>query len=561
MTGYESLWRVTKTPQAGNNSQKGSKPRSESWPNLQNNPQHPAKRRGSEKSAKPYTTFKFLRACDNCRLRKIKCVMKQSKCDHCRLHSLECSFENRIKDGIEVPKKKKLIEDIPLNHETVVPSLPTPMSYTNVLSIRGSEMQTDVPPNIPTNMRQLLDITPSDKLPYPQELGELPKTESSPTDTNLNSEHSSDFSYIVLLYKRHVEPYTPYVHVDSIYEEQDPFSSCCIKLAASCSLNSCSDSFDTPGLISELNASFHGLSEWTIGRLSCFFLLPTLIPISVEIITGALDRFLELYNANSEIPINLAIGALSVDAWNSLLTPSKLQLPSHMFSYYEEFLRFADDAVLHYHLAELNFHLSRFLSLTEDQPLDYNSTRRELLQLEYDILLLPVKLPKQFLVVKDRLTSSREALFYHVLHNAFLTFVYTKALTSKLYGKMLSVYPIAGLYHFLSGLIESTLEIGVEKAGPWSIVGDCMVHSIKCGLELLDIMDFDDLLFVMSTYKERLDVRNPLLQQQLVRKVYTLREQSSYYRDFDRVDGSLVFWVFRDVRSMTLSAYLRENNF
>lgn len=488
--------------------------------------------------------------------------MKQSECDHCRLHNLECSFENRIKDGIEVPKKKKIIGDIPLDHEIVVPSLPATvpaMPYTGI-----------VPPNIP-NLTPLTDISPPDKLRHYQQEAPteiLPKSQNidlnnNPNLKNVDHEHqdSSEIAYIVLLYKRYVEPYTPYVHVDSLYEEQDPFSSCCIKLAASYSLLSCSASCDTPALISELNANFHGLSKWTIGQLSCFFLLPNLIPISFEIISGALDRFLEIYNANSEIPINLAIGALSVDAWNSLLTPSKLKLPSHMFSYYEEFLRFADDAVLHYHLAEMNLHIIRFLSLTEDQPLDYNGTRRDLLQLEYDILLLPVKLPKQFLVVKDKLTSSKEALIYHVLHNAFLTFVYTKAVTSKLYGKMLSVYAIAGLYHFLTGVIESTLVIGEEKAGPWSIVGDCMVHSIKCGLELLDIMDFDELVVVMSTYKERLDVRFPLLQQQLVRKVSSLREQSSYYPDSDRVDGSLVFWVFRDVRSMTLSAYLRENNF
>ena len=555
MTGYESLWRLPKTPQSVSHGLSVSKPRSESWPSHQSTPQNQRRRRGSEKSAKPYTTFKFLRACDNCRLRKIKCVMKQAGCDHCRLHSLECSFENRIKDGVEVPKKKKVVEGIRLNQEIVVPgvgagasSMPSPMPYT------GAAL-----PGVPIRLTPLPSmISPEKQLPYPE-------PEPLPKNMDLNMKLKSieyqtdEITYIVLLYKRYVEPYTPYVHVDSLYEEQDPFSLCCIKVAASYSLASCSESFNTPALVGELTASFHQLSNFTVGQLSCFFLLPNLIPLPCDIITGGLDRFLELYTADSEIPINLAIGALSVDAWNSLLEPSKLHLPSHMFSYYEEFLRFADDAVLHYHLAELNFHLIRFLSLTEDQPHDYNGIRRQLLQLEYDILLLPVKLPKQFLVVKDRLTSSTEALFYHVLHNAFLTFVYTKALTSKIYGKMLSVYAVAGLYHFLTGMIESTLEVGKHKAGPWSIVSDCMVHTIKCGLELLDIMDFDDLLYVMSTFKERLDVRNPTLQQQLVRRVYTLREQSSYYRDLDRVDGSLVFWVFRDVRSMTLSAYLREN--
>lgn len=521
----------------------------------------------SLKAAQVYTTFKFLRACDNCRLRKIKCVMKQSCCENCRSHKLECCFENRILKISKGPKGPKQATAGPQRTQKRQASVDAILSSSaEQRRLSETSMGLSSPPLHPSQLMRGSPF-PTQSVLRPHSMSDvsppaarLHHSSVLPGRTNaVMYEYGDSPEHIVHLYKNYVEPLTPYVHIESINKNRDLFSACCVKIAASHSVTPCPEPMDNTQLMETIHACLAGIPHWTLGQLSCFFLLPAVIPLSQEAIESALERFLELYNSVPDIPINVAVAAMSVDAWNALFTSTKLKLPTHMFQYFEEFLRFADDSLLHYHLAELNHHLIRFLSLTEDQPHDYNATRKQLLQLEYDILLLPVKLPKQFLVVKDRLVSTKEAFLYHVLHNAFLVSVYTRALTSKIHGKMLSIYAIAGLYHFLCGLVESTLKIE-DKAGLWSLVSDCMVHSLKCGLELIQVMDFDDLVLVMGSYKERPNVRFPFFQRQLLLKARVLCENSPTFRDMDRVDGSLVFWVFRDVRSMTLTAYLKENS-
>lgn len=486
-----------------------------------------------KRSVDSYTTFKFLRACDNCRARKIKCVMRQNVCEYCRSHNINCSFENRIKDD----RKSEETLSFSLQDRTPSEGLPPDAETFSKQNIYQHRPRATTMPDIENMLSDVLDM----------HLGSLDKS-------------GREIEYVVLLYRQYVEPFSPFVHVESFYHTRDTFHLNCIKLAATYSLIPCNEAFDVNLMLQEVHNRMKYISEWGIGHLECFFLLPSLINISSEVIERALDRFLMLYNANSKsIPINLVVGAMSVDAWNSVLNSSKLKLPPHLFHYFERFLRYADNSILHYHIIELNHLMSQYLNLTENPLTDYNATRQRLLQLEYDILLLPAKLPKQFLVVKDRLTSSREAMIYHILHNVLLTSIYTKAVTSKMYGKMQSIYAIAGLYHFLCGLIRSTLEVGEEKAGPWALVSDCMVHSLKCGLSLLDAMDFEDLVLVMANFKMRSNVRFPALQEKLANEVYSLREQYTDYQDYDRVDGSLIFWVFRDVRSMTLAAYLGKN--
>jgi hypothetical protein len=173
----------------------------------------------------------------------------------------------------------------------------------------------------------------------------------------------------------------------------------------------------------------------------------------------------------------------------------------------------------------------------------------EILQIESDLLIWPVKLPKDLTVVKDELIAPSGAMLLHMLHNTVLLTLYYHAIKNPIYGNILSIVAIPGVLQFMGGMAKSTLKFGVQVAHKWPILRQCQVLTAQFMLDLYHVTEFQYCKVALSYWID--DTVSP----ELFRQVKQLLGDINYS---ENSDGSVVFWLFRDIRSISLDMLLAE---
>ncbi|KAK6198480.1 uncharacterized protein RJT21DRAFT_122057 [Scheffersomyces amazonensis] len=462
------------------------------------------------------STFKLFKACNFCRKRKIKCAVKSNTniCENCRLHDRECVFDHVIVN-------QKLPKDVS----------PKPKSDSFILH------------------SPFLDVSP-------QAL-----SEASPSSLSSGSNVTETLE---TLYHNYIEHYTPFLDEEIFKYDLDKFCESCIYIAAKCNFDSNSLQYiDSSFHLNLINSTIASPDfEWNEVSLACFFLVPLRVPIGNSIIYKSLLSFNQISSSTEkdQLSINLILGAMITDAYYSMFNGSKLLITDPLVPFKTlTYLSTLNPTLFVYHFLFIGYYIYTMMWLVNDEKLSFTERKLRFLQLEFDILLWPAKLPGELLIVKDKLGGSTEAFILHLLHNTLLCCYYTYALKRKdTIGRMIAMSPVPGLYHFISGLAQSTFNVAKQLDGIWTLLSDCVVKTAKCLIDLNDIMEFDQFKVPLSLFIKFQNVHDLVWQDEVHGSATTILKGFTYYDD--DVDGAVVFWVFRDIRSLALQSQIVDKS-
>jgi hypothetical protein len=263
------------------------------------------------------------------------------------------------------------------------------------------------------------------------------------------------------------------------------------------------------------------------------------------------------YNGLVHPSANTSMGAMSAYAWNVFAGNTLLPIP-HGVQNYVAFpsLSGTDEQMFAYHFFGLSALQYRLNELTEEissgimTSEQWNVVKRKLLKFENDLLLFPVRLPKSLTVVKDAFVASEGAICFHVLHNAMLTYYYCNAIQHKEMARMISVAPVPGLLQFLAGMAASSFKCSPELLAKWPILRPFLVMTARYMVDLYKSTEYEfckiSLAFFTDCDSDRMlwdEIR------QILGNVnWTLKYE----------DGAAIYWVFRDIRSMTLGSLIKD---
>lgn len=564
----------------------------------------------SESGSKPErmsfsgSTFKLLKACNFCRKRKIKCTVLRNNnaCESCKEHDRTCVFDHKVinRDKSKVSKsilpksfnvKAKISESITNNSKNL-------SSYTGTFldqidsfameeynkSVNSHDIRDDLAWNHPNHPNITEDtsssgsgtghntIPTSNNSPLvhegaPTHFAGIDNAHANgnyqqPNGKNSFKTYSGSKNAIKESYITHIEPYTPFLSLDVFENDLDTFSKCCINIAAISSLNNRLPESAANFFLDILTDSFNGPIDWNETKLSCFFLLPQRLVVPKKVIRDSLKAFNDIYTrkmANNEpISLNLVAGALCVDAWYALFNESKLITDVSISKKCYEIFKTMDISAFNYQFVNVNIFLYKLIWLI-DASISAEEKKDELIRFEFNMLLFPAKLSKNLIVVKDTLLATPEAFILHILHDMLMITYYTRAVTNPEYGEMTSILAVPGLYHFISGMAISNFRVTEEIAGRWSVISDCQIYTAKLLLQLYNVMEFDTFTFTLQFYNRRSNSNFDELESTSIDNAVKDFLNSNAVRDRDDdFDGAVVFWVFRDVRSMSLQLYIND---
>ncbi|KAK6461346.1 hypothetical protein DFJ63DRAFT_315145 [Scheffersomyces coipomensis] len=478
-------------------------------------------RRKQDSISKPVTgsfgtTFKLLKACSFCRRRKIKCVVHPNSniCENCKTHNEDCIFDHKVVNN-NLESKRKVRTKTKSSKEV------------------NSSIQNPFPITLTGSTPNSIDISPS---------------------STLSSYNTSD--HIEILYQTNVEEFTPFLNSNVFKVYLDKFCENCIQLAVSQNDPTLFDSH-----LDIINTIIRSDSfEWNETNLACFFLVAIREPISYSIIEESLVAFNSLVEEKFEnLSVNLILGAMVIDGFYSMFNGSKLTTNRKLLSKVSYYLNLSDSNIFSHHFLFVGYFIYNMVWLVnDDTKLSYVERKQQLLQLEFDILLWPAKLTPELSIVKDKLGGNYSAFNLHILHNCLLCCFYTYALKSKdTISKMIHISPVPGLYHFISGLAQSNFRVIKEINSPWTLLSNCIVKTAKSLVDLYEIMDFDPFKNSLYLFTKLPNVYDNSWQDEVQKGVENILMGQSYKLD-DDIDGAVVFWVFRDIRSLALQSQIDE---
>lgn len=495
------------------------------------------------------STFKLLKACNFCRKRKIKCkVLSNNICENCKEHNRECIFDHK---AIARENKVKKPTSITINLKDTIANKPKNLSsYTGTFldQIDSNAMEEF---NKTINSPEYYKNSESDPLMWTSDVKLDTASMSQPTLQNNND--------VFQIYVENIEPYTPFLSHDIFNEELDAFSISCIQVAAVSSTNSLMPQPSISYLLEILHTHFTKPIEWDPIKLGCFFLLPLRIRVPKPLIIESVQAFNHFFNDSPlALSPNLIAGGLCVDGWLALFSNTELITDNSVISMSAKIFDLVDVNSYNYQFLSVSVFLYQFIWLTNDTSYSFDDKRAQMLQFEFDMLLTPAKLSKNLIVVRDTLLSTPEAFLLHILHNMLMINYYTLMVEDKYLGSMTSISAVPGLYHFISGMAISNFRVTVELVNRWSIIADCQILTAKLLLRLYNEMEFETFRFSLQFYTSRKNTNfDPEEYKMVDDHVNKFLESSQLKRD-DDFDGAVVFWVFRDVRSMSLQLYINE---
>lgn len=211
------------------------------------------------------------------------------------------------------------------------------------------------------------------------------------------------------IYKTHVEPYTPFVLYDMFNSSDsgylDHFSKFCIHVASVSSSTNQIPLGNTDLLFEVLKGYMENDNRYIFNEitLSCFLLLPLRIRISDNIVQKHLRRFNKFYEEKgNSLPINLLVGALTVDAFYSLFEGKwTLTTNTSILAVVSSYLGTLNKGCFNYHFLSVACFLYKLIMIVSNINLSYEEQRLAMLHLEYDMLLWPAKLTRELSVVED----------------------------------------------------------------------------------------------------------------------------------------------------------------
>lgn len=508
-------------------------------------------------------SIKLLKACISCRKRKQKCELteKLNICKMCLVNNRECIFEHKY---MELPKFKKRKLDVEDNAVAIIKDV-KPVPYDDP-SVSKNQENVSFPEQSKTSN---LGASFAEHTKNPNSSGNLiGKNYNIQTSGDLNNNifngnvFSSDRSIdgsSKSNYFNTIANSTPFIKESIFNYPLDDFCCCCIEIATNIDTSDKDPQFHqkNEALLSDLYNYLKNQIHWNECNLSCFLLLPLRIALDSSMIDSALHALKDMINADTKdsLSLNLIMAGYIVDAWTSCFHRKAIILPPNHISKCMKFLSSLNDKCFSYQICIIGLHLYKikWLMFTELQPL-------QILQLEYDILLWPVKLSTEFSILKDRLFGSPESFTLHIIHNVLLLNFYTFAIANLAIGSAISLFAVPGVYHFLSELAKSTYRVNVSQYENWCLISESRVMSSTMLLKLNEIMDFEPFKKTLCLFKKGSNVSDKNYQDCIyndVQNVIATREISiDTEDDEDETDGGRVYWVFRDIRSMSLHMYL-----
>ncbi|EGV63052.1 hypothetical protein CANTEDRAFT_134891 [Yamadazyma tenuis ATCC 10573] len=522
------------------------------------------------------SSFKLLRACNFCRKRKIKCTVltSNSVCEHCKEHNRACIFDHkavirepptRRKQHNSVSKKKVQNDPKPrriITATSAIDRFDVALASGTVNRHLSSYTGTFLDQIEPVVMEQYNKAVDEDNDDVEDE---SPVESYARTTKRLEDPTTSPFavspqSSLRQLYTDHIEPYTPFLAPEVFETELSPFATCCINIAAVSSLTNRLPGSAVESFLSVVRHELqHGDMVWDVANLSCFFLLPLRTIMPAQDICHSLEEFNRLLARNQSLPVNLMAAAVCVDAWFALCKAQPLMTNSSIFTRCCDLFTTLDMKDFNYQFLTVTVFVYKLIWLQHDTEIPYEDKKQELLQFEFNMLLFPAKLSKGLIVVKDKLLSTPEAFILHILHNMLMIAYYSLAVTQWEFGNMTSIMAVPGLYHFISGMAISNFRVRDEIVGRWCIIADSQIYTAKLLVQLYRVMEFDTFTFALQFYTYRPNISFTAHESSDIdRNVKELLDNASVRERDDDFDGAVVFWVFRDVRSMSLQMYLNE---
>ena len=370
---------------------------------------------------------------------------------------------------------------------------------------------------------------------------------------------------ILKLYRTKIEPETPFLpSTDKPTHDFDFFCKWCIDICST----------DSPQTTLNISANtvedmIDNEIKWTAESLGCFFTLPLHIFVSNNTMVKVfknLNYWIEISERNqNKMDSKLIAGAMLVDGINALTRGMPLQTSVSYSSAFQMCSQKLGEFSFSNQLLTVGKMIYDFASIMAesnmctDQKQFWASRKKKILSFEYDMLIWPVRLSAELSVITDNIQASSEALLLHILHNTLLIAYYGDAVLKQgEFAKSISIYAIPGLYLFISGMAKSNFITGPRIAKRWRVVTDCMILSARYLLALDQKMKFDNFKEALHYFAKGRNLPE-----------YQTPESKDLLKQTDKLllgvdieesiqDGSTIYWVFRDTRSMSLELYISE---
>lgn len=371
------------------------------------------------------------------------------------------------------------------------------------------------------------------------------------------------------LYYDYVYPYTPFASLQKIEQKNDNDVIFNILLNIACSSAPGNVAPSPIDILSAVKDHLKPLCDFsyivddvTISLLCC-------VMAHCKVTSEFADALWKKYQSFSisDHSIETSVGVATVSSWYSLLdnlsdTFSIVDIPISLFESVT-----LNESQFSGHFIELSLLLYKFQllilkdfnrqanspgeapSLTSSSPI---SLKYKLTQLESDLLLWPVKLPKDLIVVKNDMLATSNAIVLHIFHNTVTLAFYMRSIYDKFLSRYLSIYPVPGLLQFLCGMATSSLKVGHLVSKKWPIVRHCVRLTAKYMLDLYNETEFEHCKVSLAFYDDQ------FLDPSLYNRIQQILGSEDWKsKDFD---GAIIYWVFRDTRSMSLDSILNRND-
>lgn len=567
------------------------------------------------------TQPKYHKSCDYCRYRKVKCqkIENTDTCRHCEACSVPCKYslkeksqKRRIKSAkiaASIQDKSPRVEqqgesltiDSGLNSFLAGITAPTPpqLQHTQIQSFFSPESN-----NQPQQTQHVIANSPATVSLSPQSFSSTSppeqsnqyshhrslslddtkyRTPNANANTNTNTDTSNDETIqgnvkgmtnpssnpkistskrsVRDIYKQFVQPFTPFLPdsliLDDIDTDLSQLCKCCISLSALTSADYMTPDATTELLLEVCNNILQQETEWDENTIASVFLLASRSTLPGNVVQRCIKAFSTTIIDNSKI----ILGAIAADAWTALVENRPPAVDPKILTNFDFYLQEIDNSTFGYYFLSLSQILLRCLfsfheiPCTASSPLDQNSRewvnqRYRYLQLESDLLMWPIRLPKHLTVVKDELIAPNEAVILHVLHNTATLALYNHALKNrKTYGHQIAVAPVPGLLQFCAGMAKSTFKCGGHLYHRWPILRQLQVLNAEYMLALYESTEYEFCKRALSWWID--DQVDP----PLFKRVKDLLGDTDWA---EHSDGAVVFWVYRDVRSMSIDVLLSD---
>lgn len=474
---------------------------------------------------------KYHKSCDYCRYRKVKCqlVQGESVCAHCARCEIPCVFSRRGKSAKRLVKSAQLAAEVQRrerrrNGEYIEKvSTVSPSSTTEHDGLRCLTMNLSVNHTLSMAIESI--VSDENRLLTLSSFSQI-----QAEDPAVNDLHKD-------LYTAFIQPYTPLIS-ETLLNRLTPVAKLCIV----CYIAHPSNWLEVLYEWLQMDGWSDPLNVSAVALLGSKYLLPYGLVSSI-------------FTAYRHGPSLLTFPAVTVDAWTSLLTSTppeleEIDLPQDLSTLFSE-------SLFCHHFFTLTLILHRYLTFRQEVEQEFSlsspqfeSWKKSALQLEYDLLLWPVKLPIDLSVVKDELIATDGAIVLHILSNTVLIVLYGHALSNpSSFGKLHCLQPVPGVLQFLTGMAKSSFINGPQVQDKWPNIYQCLSLTANVMLNIHKSFDFEYAKVALSFWKDH----------QTDPKLYNDVQQALDHHDWsDDADGAMVYWVYRDCRSMSLNIHLSE---